>query len=146
MQFLKIRDVKTPQYSTEGAMGLDFFIPNDMTWETCTLRPGEAIKIPSGIRLELDPWHALLATNRSSLGAIGLVVGATLIDPDYRGEVHLSVINCSNKDVTLTRGQKLVQFVALEKIQLTLNEITDESKFSDTSRGSQGFGSTGTHN
>lgn len=145
MQFVKTRDVKSPQYSSDGASGLDFFVPNDMAWESFNIYPGVGLLIPSGIMVELESLTCLLATNRSSLGTKGLVVGATLIDEDYRGEIHLSVFNVSKQVITITRGQKLIQFVHIPFYRLPLKQLKDESQFNPTKRRGQGFGSTGTH-
>lgn len=137
---MKTRDVKTPVYSSEQAAGMDFYIPNDIGWESKTLLPGESVTIPSGIIVELPPYLCLLLVNKSGVGKRGLDVGACLIDPDYRGEIHLNVFNQSNQPVVIRRGEKLVQAIAIEHFRLQLNE---SNNLSETTRGNGGFGSTG---
>jgi dUTP pyrophosphatase len=139
INFVKIRDVRIPIYSSDGAAALDFFIPYDMPWESKTIFHGESLLIPSGIRLELPDNICLLAVNKSGLGMQGLSIGACLIDSDYRGEIHLNVFNNSHAGVTIQRGEKLVQFIALNYHHLNLIE----GELTETIRSNNGFGSTG---
>lgn len=143
--FALTRDVKKPQYSSKGAAALDFFIPNDIEWESKTLRTGESINIPSGVKVQdMDPNICMLALNKSSKGVQGLLVGAQLVDPDYRGELHLNVMNVAREEVLLRRGEKLVQFLVMpfNRIEPT---FTHESNYTITERGSNAFGSTGAY-
>lgn len=137
--FEKTRNVKTPIYSTEGAAGLDFFIPDDIEWESKTLYHGESALVPSGIKVQLPHYLCLVALNKSGLGAKGLNVGACLIDPDYRGEIHLNVFNTSHAGITIYRGEKLVQFIGIEHVRLELQP----GVLSKTARQEKAFGSTG---
>lgn len=136
----KIRDVKIPAYSSDGAAALDFFIPNDIIWETKTIRQGESVLIPSGIKILLPPNICLIALNKSGLGSKGLNVGACLIDPDYRGEIHLNVFNTSYTELTIYRGEKLVQFIAIEFKRINLS---NGLVLANTERADGNFGSTG---
>lgn len=140
MKICKIKKVRAPQYSSEGAAGIDFFIPESMNWESFTLLPGTGINIPSGIKVELAANTCLLAVNKSSIGKLGLQIGACLIDEDYRGEIHLNVNNISNTPITILRGQKLVQFILLPILKASIEEVTE---LNETKRGSGAFGSTG---
>lgn len=139
--FEKTRDVKSPVYSNYGAAALDFFVPNDVEWETKTLRHGDSIIVPSGIIVELPFDVCMIALNKSGLGSKGLNVGACLIDPDYRGEIHLNVFNTSHAELYIQRGEKLVQFIAVKFERLNLSQVSEVSK--QTHRGGKGFGSTG---
>lgn len=143
-KFIKTRWVESPKYATDGSNGLDFYIPVDMPWESKILAPGECIKIPSGIKIELPAGWALVAMPRSGNGSRGLIVGATLIDSDYRGEIHLSVINASKEPIVIKSDTRIVQFCLINIPQLTLTEVTNEDTFTKTGRGENGFGHTGT--
>ena len=48
IKFIKIREVKTPAYGTDGSAGIDFFVPED--FKPHHLTPGNGILIPSGIK------------------------------------------------------------------------------------------------
>ena len=69
--FKKLRDVKTPSRSYSQPAGWDFFVPEDMEWESKTLWPGESILIPSGIQMKIPHGYAMRFDNKS--GMVGLV-------------------------------------------------------------------------
>lgn len=174
IQFTRIRDVKAPNRANTNDAGMDFFIPNysesfliDLqkknennkvayaikTNETgekyieIILSPFAQINIPSGICVNiLDKNTYLDANNKSGVATkYRLDVGAKVVDADYQGEVHLNLINTSDEYVTLTSGQKIVQFIHKEYIKTNLVEISPEDyyKIPTSDRGTGGFASTG---
>lgn len=146
LEYIKVRDVKAPQYGTPGSGGLDFYIPNDIDFQHKTLAHSDSILIPSGIVFNLqENWH-LLAINKSGAAIKGLQVGACFVDSDYQGEVHLHVINIGREDVTIYAGQKLVQFLPIYIEQAVLFRESSKKRLfrqKKTRRGNKGFGSTG---
>jgi dUTP pyrophosphatase len=141
MKVQKLRDVKTPNRGTTVSAGIDFYVPED--FETTTLAPGESVLIPSGIKVQVPRGYALIAFNKSGVSVKqGLSVGACVVDEDYEGEVHLHMINTSNKEQVIATGQKLVQFVLIPVSYFDVEEV-DEIQSRNTERGSGGFGSTG---
>ncbi len=142
MKFTKVRNVKTPTYGTDGSAGLDFYIPSDQEFE---LRPGESINIPSGIKMIIPKGYAGIFFNKSGVAVKGLLVGACVVDSDYRGEVHLNIHNVSQSIRYFSAGQKLVQMLITPVFHVpSLLEIKeDEFNQSSTQRGEGGFGSTG---
>lgn len=146
MKIKKIKDVKTPIRSTPGSAGLDVFVPNDYPYETITLKPGESVLIPSGIVADVPDGHALIAFNKSGVATKqGLIVGAQVIDSDYTGEWHVHMVNASDKEQTIKRGQKIVQFLLLPVNMTEPIEVVDELPSKATERGDGAFGSTGLH-
>ena len=145
LKIAKIRDVKTPIRGTEGSAGIDFFVPNDYPQELCTVRPGERFFIPSGIKANVPEGYALIAFNKSGVALKkGLMVGAAVVDSDYQGEIHLHLVNTSDKNVTIEAGDKLTQFLLIPVDHGTVETVSEEDLFeSESSRGSGGFGSTG---
>lgn len=144
MIFTKVRDVKSPTRGTSGSAGIDFYIPTN---EEYLLQPGEAVNIPSGIKVVIEHGYAGIFFNKSSMAVKGLQVGACVVDADYRGEVHLHVRNTSNDAILIYGGQKLVQMLIM-KVELTniVQLGTDEYKmYENTERGEGGFGSTGAY-
>jgi dUTP pyrophosphatase len=139
----RVRTVKLPQRGTIGSAGIDFFIPDDVP--TLTAKPGESFFIPSGIKANVPEGFALVAFNKSGIALKkGLQVGACVVDSDYQGEIHLHLINGSDKDVTVQGGDKLVQFLLLPVAHVPVNEVAETDLFNTSSvRGSGGFGSTG---
>lgn len=141
MKVQKLRNVKTPNRGTAASAGIDFYVPED--FETVSLKPGESILIPSGIKVQVPRGYALIAFNKSGVAVKqGLSVGACCVDEDYTGEVHLHMINTSNKDQVIATGQKLVQFILIPVSYIDVEEV-EVLPERNTERGSGGFGSTG---
>ncbi len=142
-KYTKIRDVKSPTRGTSQSAGIDLYVPND--YPETTLKPGESVNIPSGIKMIIPENQAGIFFNKSGVGVKGILVGACVVDSDYRGEVHLNVHNCSLNDYKITPGLKLTQIVLtpvniLNIVQITPSQFDTEGS---TERGSGGFGSTG---
>jgi dUTP pyrophosphatase len=108
---------------------------------------GEQINIPSGIKVNiLDKNTYLEANNKSGIASrYHLVVGASVVDADYQGEVHLNLINTGNTDIEVFSGMKIVQFIHKYYIHTDLEEISVDEynslKVSD--RGDGNFGHSG---
>jgi dUTP pyrophosphatase len=66
--------------------------------------------------------------------------GVGVIDPDYRGEIIVSLLNTSGEERTVERGQRIAQLLFLPYYKAELLRV---SELSDTSRGGGGFGHTG---
>ena len=159
LKIAKCRDVRTPERGTPGSAGYDFFVPTGMP--DIIMTPGSRVKIPSGIKVNLQNFRkdslddvdldsfarlAFIAHNKSSIShGEGLVVTASVVDEDYQGEIHLCVLNTNpDKSVTIKAGSKLVQLIILPVLVPILEEVSEEQLFIEkTSRGDNGFGSTG---
>jgi dUTP pyrophosphatase len=141
MKILKTRNVKTPIRGTSSSDGIDFYVPED--FETVSLKPGESVLIPSGIKVQVPRGYAFIAFNKSGVAVKqGLSVGACVVDEDYEGEVHLHMINTSDIPQISATGQKLVQFVLIPVAYFDVEEV-EELQSRNTERGAGGFGSTG---
>lgn len=161
MKYIKIRDVKSPTRGTPQSAGIDFYIPNDWNdGKTYELGPGERLLIPSGLKLKVPEGNALIAFNKSGVATkTGIIVGACVVDEDYQGEIHLSIINTNQpkeywKDgywatdsgyVEIEPGTKLMQFIAVPINYVHLEEVFSINDLfpEESERGSGGFGSTG---
>lgn len=145
MKILKIRDVKTPTRGTQMSAGLDFYVPNDFPG-VHYLAPSQMINIPSGIKAKIPEGCALVAFNKSGVALKkGLSVGASVIDEDYQGEIHLHVYNSGDTVATIAPGEKLIQFLLIPINYTSVTEVMNEQELfnAKTERGSGGFGSTG---
>lgn len=142
LKFSKTRPVKTPSRGTSGSAGYDFYVPEDQP--STILAPGTSILIKSGIKMMIPDNYVGIFFNKSSIGQRGIVVGAQVVDSDYRGEIHLNVINTSHENYVIKPGQKLTQMIIQEFHKYTLMEV-DQNSFDQntTERGAGGFGSTG---
>jgi dUTP pyrophosphatase len=154
MKFLikcKTDDVKEmySNHSTyhKGDSGLDLFIIEDITIE-----PGEMKLVGLGIQCQLQsnvwycPWkknyHSYMMFPRSSIckSPLRLANSIGLIDGGYLGELKAALYNTSDKSFNLKKGERYVQLVLPNLSEVSFEVV---SELRDTSRGNQGFGSTG---
>ena len=114
------------------------------------LKPGERVAIPSGIKARFNMKDiALVAFNKSGVATKkGLTVGACVVDEDYLGEIHISLINTSNTEqIRLYENEKLVQFLVIPLVRprfgmLTENEWDEYVRESGSLRGAGWQGSS----
>jgi dUTP pyrophosphatase len=131
-----------PKPATDQSAGLD--LRACIEPERISIEPGERAKVPTGMAIEIEtPGAAGMVCSRSGLGAKeGLTVaqGVGLIDPDYRGEIIVWLLNTSNKTLHVQRGQRVAQLVLVPVLHPVVR-VCDELQ--DTTRGAGGFGHTG---
>ncbi|ACV69452.1 dUTP diphosphatase [Desulfohalobium retbaense] len=132
----------TLDYATEQSVGLDLRACIDAA--AIDLAPGERYAFPSGVALQIrEPGYAGFVFSRSGLGTKqGLVVsqGVGVIDPDYRGEILVSLLNTSKYSRQVVRGERIAQLVFLPAMQARLHMV---DVLQDTGRGDGGFGHSG---
>lgn len=129
-----------PSYQTNGSAGMDLraHLEKDIV-----LKPLERSIIPTGLFKALPLGYEAQVRPRSGLAAkYGLTVlnSPGTIDADYRGEIGVILVNISNTDFTVKNGERVAQLVISKH---TRGEWVSVQNLSDTSRGSGGFGSTG---
>lgn len=112
--------------------------------ENVVIRPGETVKVHTGICLGLPEGYWAKIFDRSSVGSQGLLVNAGVIDNSYTGEVIVCMTNLSNgtEDDTfiITKGDKIAQFVLMRHNH---KDIVEVNSLEETERGEKGFGSSG---
>lgn len=132
-------------YATPHAAGMDLrACPHDAHEEEVTIAAGQRALIPTGIAVQ--PQHEGMAGfiySRSGLGAReGLTVaqGVGVVDSDYRGEIMVMLLNTSDTEKRLRRGERMAQLVfqPIVRAELTIVDALDP-----TERGAGGFGHTG---
>jgi len=127
---------------TSGSAGIDLCACTDDD-EPWYIYPGQTIKVKTGIAIHLnDQGYAAIALPRSGLGSNGLILGNTigLIDSDYQGEIILSLWNRSADPIKILPMQRIAQLIV---VPVMVPEFNIVESFSETDRGSNGFGSTG---
>jgi dUTP pyrophosphatase len=123
---------------------------HDAAWDLCaaeeaTLPPLGRAVVGTGVALGLPSNLAALTLPRSGLAArhgISIVNAPGLIDPGYRGEVRIILLNTDTEATfTVSPGDRIAQllFLPLTDVHLFAAETLD-----DTHRGERGFGSSGT--
>ena len=134
------RDLPLPAYQSVQAAGLDLLAAIDTP---TTLKPGERALIPTGIAIALPESHEAQVRPRSGLAAkqgVTVLNSPGTIDADYRGEIKVALINLGQEPVEITRGMRIAQMVIAPVSHANLREVTT---LAETSRGTGGFGSTG---
>lgn len=129
-----------PEYKTCGSAGFDI---SAFLEEPITLKAGERRLIPTGLFLELPPGYEAQVRGRSGLAlnhGIGLANGIGTIDPDYRGEIGVILINWGDKDFVIKDGDRIAQIVINRYEQAEFNIVNE---LGTTERGDGGFGHTG---
>lgn len=162
MKFLRVLSVKAPTRGTKEAAGIDFYVPEDTDLfrqmfkdknpnidiinEKILIPPQGRVNIPSGIKVEIPEGYALIAYNKSGVSLkYGLDVGATVVDQDYKGIIHLSLVNTTNQYVCINFGQKIIQFLLIPINYEMPEEVNSEEELftRESDRGDGAFGSTG---
>ncbi len=129
---------EAPEYMTPGAAGMDLFAACQVD-----IPAGEWRTVPAGIRLEIPPDHVGMICSRSGLASRqGVVVlnAPGIIDSDFRGEVKVILINLSKEDCKINVGDRIAQMVVTPYVRF---KIIETAYLTTTSRGDNGFGSTG---
>lgn len=112
--------------------------------DSVTIAAGSRCAIPTGISMEiLQAGIAGFVYSRSGLGAKhGLTVaqGVGVIDADYRGEVVVWLLNTSENDLVVQRGDRIAQLVLQAVFHANVQAV---ATLTETERGAGGFGHTG---
>ena len=132
-------DLKLPKRATKGSAGYDFYTPIHIL-----LKPGETLKVPTGIRCEMNSRWVLMIYPRSGLGfkfrlQLNNTVG--VIDSDYfysdnEGHIFIKITNDSNEDKTVevAPGQGFAQGIFMQYGLVEDDDVQEERN--------GGFGST----
>jgi dUTP pyrophosphatase len=127
-----------PVRATPNAAGMDLFAA-----ETATIDPGQRCLIGTGIAIALQPWHVGLVCPRSGLAlksGITVLNAPGVIDPDYRGEVGVILVNLGDEPYQVLAGARIAQLVI---VPFASPRIVEVDALPGTTRGAGGFGSTG---
>jgi dUTP pyrophosphatase len=129
-----------PSYATPGSAGVDLMAAVELV-----LAPGAHAAVPTGVRLALPAGIEAQVRPRSGLAlrhAVTVLNSPGTIDPDYRGEVKVLLINHGRELFRVERGMRIAQLVFAEVRAASWREGPVAA--AGTTRGSGGFGSTGT--
>ena len=131
-------DIKLPVRSTAHSAGYDFISPFDFE-----LKPGETIKVPSGIKAQMNEDEFLALLVRSSMGfkynirlcnQVGIVDSHYYNNPDNEGHMFIALKNEGEKVFTINKGDKYAQGIFQKYL------LTDDDQAQGERLG--GFGST----
>ena len=129
-----------PAYATEFAAGLDVRANND---QPIVLKPLGRAMVPTGLFLEIPAGFEVQVRPRSGLAAkkgVTVLNAPGTIDADYRGEVCVILVNLSDAEFVVERGERIAQLVLARHETIEWEEV---DALAESVRGSGGFGSTG---
>lgn len=107
-----------------------------------SIAPGQTVLVPTGIAIELPPGYEAQIRPRSGLAlkySITLPNSPATIDPGYRGEIRVILLNLGRETFTIEPGERIAQMVIARYEAIEW----EEGELSETIRGEGGFGSSG---
>lgn len=139
----KLRDGATiPMKAHESDAGFDLYACTD---EPVIIPAGENRMIPTGLSIALPDGMFGAVFARSGLATKQGLRPANAVgvcDSEYRGEYMVALYNDSKYTQVVRNGDRIAQLIIMPFIQ---GEMIETDELDDTSRGSGGFGSTGTN-
>ncbi|MGM0470669.1 MAG: dUTP diphosphatase [Bacillota bacterium] len=133
------KSLPLPEYQHSGEdAGLDLY-----SKEEGKLAPGEYRLFKTGIAIALPRGFAGFVHPRSGLAAdygITVLNADGVIDPGYRGEIGVTLINHGKQPFVVERGMRIAQLIVQKYQEVEWEEVEE---LSTTVRGSGGFGHTG---
>ena len=128
-------DAALPTVAHPGEdIGYDLYSAEDMT-----LPARGAAGVHTGIAIEFVPTAGGIVKTRSGMAKKRLICNAGVIDAGYRGEIIVVMENLADEPYTIRKGDKIAQL--LEHPFLAGEVVEDE--LSEATRGTKGFGSSG---
>ena len=141
LAFQRLSDgARTPTRAHDGDAGFDLYAA-----EAARLAPGERASVGTGIAVAIPGGHAGLVLPRSGLAAkhgISVVNGPGLIDPNYRGEVKVVLVNLGAERFEAQAGDRIAQLLIVPFAAPDV-QVVDDLRPGGDDRGTGGFGSSG---
>jgi len=128
-------DAQIPVRATEGAIGYDLSSTID-----CTIPPASRQIIPTGVAIQLpENTYGRIAPHSGLAAKHSIDIAAGVIDPDYRGELKVVMVNNGQQPYMVKTGHRIAQLI-LENA--TLEDVVVKQELLQTERQESGFGST----
>jgi dUTP pyrophosphatase len=130
-----------PECQSTGAVGLDLAAAVPAPLE---IAPGDRALVPTGWAIAIPEGFEGQVRPRSGLAlrhGVTVLNAPGTIDPDFRGELQVLLVNHGRHPFTVNRGDRIAQLVICPVAKVTLMQVTE---LPATDRGSGGYGSTGT--
>ena len=109
---------KVPVRSSSSTAGYDFILIEDIN-----MKPGEIVKIPTGIKARFESDEVLFIIVRSGTGfkynirlvnQVGVVDADYYNNPDNEGHIYIKVQNESDKQLSFKKGDALAQGIFMK--------------------------------
>jgi dUTP pyrophosphatase len=137
---LLVPEARPPARTRPGDAGYDLHAV-----EAFSLAPGQRASVGTGVAVALPPGVAGLVVPRSGLAArhgLSVVNGPGLIDPNYRGEVRVVLVNLGEEPYAGEPGDRIAQLLLVPYVAPDVVAV-EELPPSGDDRGELGFGSSG---
>ena len=133
-------DIALPGYQTADAVAMDLSaaVPSPLR-----LSPGDVVLVPCGFSLAVPVGFEAQVRPRSGLAAragVTVLNSPGTIDPDYRGEVKIVLVNHGKEPFLIERGMRIAQLLVVPVPRVSWEEVNELPL---TPRGEGGFGHTG---
>jgi dUTP pyrophosphatase len=140
LRFVRLTQKSTlPTRAHDNDAGLDLYAA-----EAARIGPGQRVSVGTGLAVAIPDGHAGLVLPRSGLAlkhGIALVNSPGLIDPGYRGEVRVLLLNTDGtSDFRISPGDRIAQLLLVPVAHASPREA---SSLDSSARGRLGFGSSG---
>jgi dUTP pyrophosphatase len=131
------KDAYMPTRGTSGSAGIDFYTPKDIV-----ISPKNDLLVPLDIAMKIPEGMFIMMKEKSGLALNKkIIMGASVIDSDYRGNCHAHLFNLSDDNVIFEKGEKICQGILMNYYSYI--GIKQVEKLNNTERAGGGFGSTG---
>lgn len=134
---------KIPTRGSTDAAGYDLYIPDAEEPYIYAICPGQTVKIPIDIAVEIPRGYFGAIVPRSGLSikkGLRLANSIGIIDSDYRGDIIVALHNDSEEDRFIRSGERIAQLIIIPYMNVDFNIV---EKLEETERGDGSLGSTG---
>ena len=130
-----------PQYMSAHAAGMDLYAGVE---KELIIAPGKWKLVPTGLAMAIPEGYEAQVRPRSGLAlkqGVSVLNTPGTVDADYRGEVGVILMNHSQTDLVIKRGDRIAQMIINKIERIAFEEVVE---LPGTDRGAGGFGHTGT--
>ncbi len=130
-----VSDAKIPSYAYPEDVAMDIF-----SCEKLIIKPKCRVLVKTGISMEFPKGYVALVWDKSGIAKNGVTCLGGVIDSNYRGEYKIILLNVGSKNYKIKKGQKVAQILIQPVVHGKIEEVNE---LDESSRGEDGFGSTG---
>jgi len=134
------RDLGLPKYATGRSVGMDLAAAVD---SDIVIEPGQTELVPTGLMIAVPEGYEAQIRPRSGLAlehGITIPNSPGTIDPDYRGEIKVILLNLGSDPFIIPRGMRIAQMVIVPAVRASIRVV---GELPPTERGEGGFGHSG---
>lgn len=126
-----------PSKGSKGSAYYDIYATEDVVVDV-----GNIVTVSTGWKVEMLPGWFLDVRPRSGMSLKGITINNSpgTVDPDYRGELKIILVNHGLHPFFVKRGDRIAQCAPMRVVQMIFSVV---DTLSETPRGEQGLGSTG---